>query len=108
MYYKVKIVVDEELYCVLRESEMFVGINFCFGMLMLELVGKVELGRMKGLGGDVSREMVVVVVDELLVREGVRNGWIDLLDGVEGVREVVERVVREGVDVVEGDLVYDE
>ncbi|KAK4641797.1 hypothetical protein QC761_504000 [Podospora bellae-mahoneyi] len=107
-YYKAKIAADEELYRVSRKSETLVGINLRPGTLTLEPAGKVELGRTKGSGGDVSRETVAVVADELLAREGVRNGWIDLLDGAEGVREAVERVVREGVDAAEGDPVYDE
>ena len=42
------------------------------------------------------------VIDELLGRKGVGNIWLDLLDGEEEIRRVVERVVREGVNAAKG------
>ncbi|KAK4177785.1 hypothetical protein QBC36DRAFT_309810 [Triangularia setosa] len=107
-YYKAKIAADEELYRVSKASKSLVGINLRPGTLTLEPAGKVELGRTKGSKGGVSRETVAVVADRLLAKEGVRNSWIDLVDGEEEVEEAVERVVREGVDAAEGDPVYEE
>ncbi|KAK0714390.1 hypothetical protein B0T21DRAFT_426566 [Apiosordaria backusii] len=107
-YYKAKIAADEELYRVSRGSKSLVGINLRPGTLTLEPAGKVELGKTKGSRGDVGRETVAVVADKLLAKEGVRNSWIDLLDGEEDVDEAVERVVREGVDAAEGEPVYEE
>ncbi|KAF3358563.1 hypothetical protein VdG1_00123 [Verticillium dahliae VDG1] len=36
-----------------------------------------------------------------------RTSWVDLLDGQEDIDEAVKRVVKEGVDVAEGEPVYD-
>lgn len=66
--------------------------------------GRVELGKTRGSSGKVSRESVAQVADELLASEGVRNSWVDLLDGEEEVGKTVERVVREGVDTAEGEF----
>ncbi|CBF70409.1 uncharacterized protein ANIA_05989 [Aspergillus nidulans FGSC A4] len=63
--------------------------------------GKVTLGKTKS-EGKVSRENVARVADALLAKEG-SKGWVDLLDGEEEIGDAVERVVREGVDVVEGE-----
>ncbi|KAK4166829.1 hypothetical protein QBC43DRAFT_312513 [Cladorrhinum sp. PSN259] len=106
-YYKAKIAADEELYKVSKQrGPGFVGINLRPGTLTLDPAGKVELGKTKGSRGNVSRESVAKVADQLLAREGVKNSWIDLLDGDEDVEKAVERVVREGVDAAEGEPVY--
>ncbi|KAK4194943.1 hypothetical protein QBC40DRAFT_317769 [Triangularia verruculosa] len=107
-YYKAKVAADEELYRVSKKSGRLVGICLRPGTLTLEPAGKVELGRTKGSQGEVGRETVAVVADQLLAKDGVKNCWVDLLDGGEGVEEAVERVVREGVDCAEGEEVYNE
>lgn len=53
-----------------------------------------------------SREAVARVSAELLGAEGVRNSWIDLLDGDEEIGAAVRRVVAEGVDAAEEDPVH--
>ncbi|KAE8148033.1 NAD(P)-binding protein [Aspergillus avenaceus] len=63
--------------------------------------GRVSLGKTEGRG-EVTREDVAIVADRLLAREDTR-GWYDLLNGEEAVDEAVDRVVREKVDVVEGE-----
>lgn len=63
--------------------------------------GKVQLGKTKGRGS-VTREDVAIVADKLLAREDTR-GWIDLLNGENGVDEEVERVVKHKVDAVDGE-----
>ncbi|KAL4871931.1 hypothetical protein BDV12DRAFT_183482 [Aspergillus spectabilis] len=63
--------------------------------------GRVLLGK-TGSEGKVTREDVARVADGLLAKEGAR-GWFDLLGGEEEIGSAVERVVREGVDVVEGE-----
>ncbi|KAL3435870.1 hypothetical protein BDV09DRAFT_184663 [Aspergillus tetrazonus] len=63
--------------------------------------GRVTLGKTKS-EGKVSRENVARVADVLLAKDG-SKGWVDLLDGEEEIGDAVERVVREGVDVVEGE-----
>ncbi|KAK3995261.1 hypothetical protein QBC44DRAFT_320754 [Cladorrhinum sp. PSN332] len=106
-YYKAKVAADEELYKVSKERGAgFVGIDLRPGTLTLDPAGKVELGKTKGSRGNVSRESVAKVADLLLAREGVKNSWVDLLDGDEDVDKAVERVVREGVDAAEGEPVY--
>lgn len=63
--------------------------------------GRVKLGK-TGAVGKVTREDVARVADGLLGKEGAR-GWVDLLNGEEEVGSAVDRVVREGVDTVEGE-----
>ncbi|KAL4910431.1 hypothetical protein BDW74DRAFT_145047 [Aspergillus multicolor] len=63
--------------------------------------GKVTLGKTKS-EGKVSREDVARVADALLAKDGAK-GWFDLLNGEEEVAVAVERVVRDKVDVVEGE-----
>lgn len=63
--------------------------------------GRVQLGKTRAKGG-VSREDVAIVADRLLAREDTRGYW-DLLNGEEPVDEAVERVVRDGIDAVEGE-----
>jgi hypothetical protein len=63
---------------------------------------KVELGVTAKGRGSVSREDVAIVADLVLARDDV-EGWIDLVNGEEGVEEAVERVAREKVDAVEGE-----
>ncbi|KAL4794795.1 hypothetical protein BDV19DRAFT_389933 [Aspergillus venezuelensis] len=63
--------------------------------------GKVQLTRTKS-EGKVSREDVARVADALLAKEGAK-GWFDLLGGEEGIESAVERVVKGGIDDVEGE-----
>lgn len=107
-YYAAKLAADEALYTASKDrGSAFVGINLRPGTLTLEPAGKVELGKTKRLGGDVSRESVAQVADLLLASEGVKNSWLDMLDGEEEVAKAVERVVSEGVDAAEGDPVFE-
>ena len=107
-YYQCKIVADEVLY---EESRRrgpgFVGINLRPGTLSMEPAGGVALGKTARVTGTVSREAVARVADLLLASEGVRNSWLDMLDGEEDAEAAVERVVGEGVDAAEGDPVYE-
>ncbi|KAL4783993.1 hypothetical protein BJX76DRAFT_348129 [Aspergillus varians] len=63
--------------------------------------GKVKLGK-TGSDGKVSREDVAKVADVLLATDE-SKGWYDLLGGEESIGDAVEKVVREGVDTVEGE-----
>ncbi|OJJ01233.1 hypothetical protein ASPVEDRAFT_886271 [Aspergillus versicolor CBS 583.65] len=63
--------------------------------------GNVNFGKI-GSQGKVPREDVARVADALLARQG-SKGWYDLLGGEEKIGDAVERVVREGVDAVEGE-----
>lgn len=65
-----------------------------------------ELGKTKTSRGKVSREAVAQVSAALLEADGVRNSWIDLLDGDEEIGAAVQRVVSDGVDAAEEDPVY--
>jgi len=66
-----------------------------------EATGKVQLGKTSAKGL-VSRADVADVGVRLLER-GDTRGWFDLLGGEEEVGEAVERVVREGVNSIEGE-----
>lgn len=96
---------DEVLYKVSKSrGSGFVGIDLRPGTLTEEpSSGKVELGKTKGASGKVSRESVAKVADLLLASEGVKNSWLDLLDGEEVIGAAVSRVVSEGVDAAEGE-----
>lgn len=63
--------------------------------------GKVQFGKTEGRG-NVTREDVAILADRLLARSDT-NGWYDLINGDEPIDDAVERVVREKVDVVEGE-----
>lgn len=104
-YYKAKVEADYVLYEVSKErGSNFVGIDLRPGTLSDEpSSGKVELGKTKSKSGDVSRESVAKVADLLLASEGVKNSWLDMLDGEEQLEDAVERVVQDGVDAAEGE-----
>ncbi|KAM7190094.1 hypothetical protein V8F33_009681 [Rhypophila sp. PSN 637] len=106
-YYEAKVAADEVLYEAGRQAgQRFVGINLRPGTLMDEKAGKVELGKTKKSGGNVSRESVAQVADQLLAAGDVGNVWLDLLDGEEDITGAVERVVKDGVDCAEGESFY--
>lgn len=63
---------------------------------------KVELGITPKGRGSVTREDVAIVADQLLARDDT-EGWLDLVNGEEGVEEAVERVARDKVDAVVGE-----
>lgn len=89
-----------------RESGLarpFQAINLRPGLLTDQpATRKVELGITPKGRGSVTREDVAIVADLLLARADT-EGWIDLVNGGEGVEEAVERVAREKVDAVVGE-----
>ncbi|KAG6150706.1 hypothetical protein E4U50_006415 [Claviceps purpurea] len=105
-YYQAKIAADEALYEASKKSSTLVGIDLRPGVLTEEPAGRVELGKTKHVKGNVSRATVAAAADALLAADGVRSGWIDLLDGEEDLDAAVARVVREGVDSAEGEAIY--
>lgn len=108
-YYKAKIEADETLYRVSRaKGDKFVGINLRPGTLTDDNDGGVELGKTRVVKGNVGREKVAKVADELLAKDGVKNCWLDLFDGDHDVKEAVDQVVANGVDAVEGEPVAKE
>lgn len=106
-YYKAKIEADEVLYKVSKHSSSLIGINLRPGTLTLEPAGKIALGKTGHPGSALSsREAVAETASALLASEGIKNTWLDLLDGDEDIQAAVDRVVRDGVDAAEGDPVY--
>jgi hypothetical protein len=107
-YYKAKLAADEAL-TVLGEERVKRDGKGKFSYIILrpgaltdgEETGLVSLGRTKARGS-VSRADVAEVAARLLDTEGA-CGWFDLLGGEEKVAEAVERVVREGVNSMEGE-----
>lgn len=106
-YYGAKLAADECL-TVLGEKRVrdgdkgFQYIDLRPGGLSDEgATGKVQLGKTKAKGM-VSRADVADVGVRLLEREDTR-GWFDLLGGEEEIGEAVERVVKEGVNSMEGE-----
>jgi nucleoside-diphosphate-sugar epimerase len=102
-YYAAKIEADECLTALAKQrGQDFQAIDLRPGYLTDEKpTGKVSLGKM-GAKGSVTRGDVADVAVRLLEKEGAR-GWIDLLGGEVDVAEAVERMLREGVDCVEGE-----
>lgn len=108
-YYTAKLAADEALYRLSRKrQDGFEAIDLRPGTLTEEEGGGVALGQ-TDTSGKVSRKSVARVTDALLAREGgVGSRWLDLLDGDEEVDAAVERVVKDNVDVVEGEPVTKE
>lgn len=104
-YYRAKIGSDEALYRASRARRNFVGINLRPSTLTDEPAGKVELGKPTSRA-DTSRASVAAVAALLLEKEGVRNGWYDLVDGDEEAQAAVDRVVKDRVNAADGDPVY--
>jgi NAD(P)H-binding len=105
-YFQAKIAADEVLYEVSKARPGFVAINLRPGTLTDEPTGNVELGKTKNARGVASRESVAKVADLLLASEGVKNTWLDLLDGDEDPVAAVKRVVEDGVNAAEGEPVF--
>lgn len=82
------------------------GIDLRPGTLTESPRGNVTLGKNKNVKGNVSRETVAHVADAILAAEGVKSGWIDLLQGDDDINEAVAAVVRDGVDAAEGEDIY--
>lgn len=104
-YYEAKVAADEVLY---RESlargDGFAGICLRPGTLTDKpSSGKAALGKLPVASGDVSRETVARVAEQLLAEQEVKSCWLDLLDGDEEIAAAVGRVVRDGVDCAEGE-----
>jgi nucleoside-diphosphate-sugar epimerase len=101
-YYIAKLAADDTLTVLGKEKEGFGYIVLRPGGLSDEPEsGKVQFGKTTARGL-VSRADVADVAVRLLEKEGVR-GWFDLLGGEEEVGSAVERVLREGIDSVEGE-----
>lgn len=106
-YYKAKIAADEALYETSRASNSLVGIGLRPATLTSEPAGKVALGADNvPIKGQVSREAVAKTADALLAAEGVKNSWLDLVDGDEEIEAAVQRVVRDNVDAAKGEPIY--
>lgn len=104
-YHAAKLAADECLTAAARKraSTGFRGIVLRPGTLTdEEKEGKVALGKTKAIGR-VGRRDVARVTVELL--ENAKTGaWLDLLQGdEEEVEDAVKRVVKEGVDCIEGE-----
>jgi len=107
-YYKAKLAADEALTVLGEERVQKEGKNkFAYiilrpGALIDEKeTGLVSMGKTSARG-QVTRADVADVAARLLEKEGA-SGWFDLLGGDKPVAEEVERVVKEGVNSIEGE-----
>lgn len=112
-YYKAKVAADEVLTVLAKErfdeeakkgipeNERFAGISLRPGTLTDQPAGGVTVGKINSRG-DTNRATVAETVASILGTEGAR-GWIDVLDGDEDVNVGVKRLVKEGIDNVEGE-----
>ena len=105
-YYKAKIEADEVLYKTSKQSASLTGICLRPGTLSDNPAGKISLGKIDHMSGNISRESVAKVASALLAADGVKNSWIDLLEGDQEVERAVERVTEESIDAAEGEPVY--
>ncbi|KAI1818272.1 NAD dependent epimerase/dehydratase [Poronia punctata] len=112
-YYEAKVAADQALYEIAKAKgerdggDGFAAVSLRPGELTLDNVRGVELGKTRNTSGKTSREAVAYVTAKLLDSEGLRSGWIDLLDGGEDPDDAVRRVVDEGVDCAEGEPFYE-
>ena len=104
-YHIAKLAADEALVeAVKRKSsggQDFTGWCLRPGNLTDDNEGGVALGKTKARG-KVGRGKVAEVAVELLAEKG-RGGWVDCLDGDEGVEEGVRSIVRDEVDCYDGE-----
>lgn len=56
--------------------------------------------------GNASRATVAATADALLAVDGIKNTWLDLLDGNDDVEAAVKKCVRDGVDAAEGEEIF--
>ncbi|KAL7942579.1 hypothetical protein V8C42DRAFT_148513 [Trichoderma barbatum] len=105
-YYKAKLAADEVLYEVSKKSPTLTGIDLRPGRLTEAPKGKVTLGKNERVHGSVSRDTVAHVIDALFAAEGVKSGWVDLLEGDDDINEAVAAVIRDSVDAAEGEEIY--
>jgi hypothetical protein len=117
-YYKAKIAADEVLTVLAKErfdaeakkgvpeNERFAGISLRPGTLTDEPAGGITIGKISSRG-NTSRVTVAETIVEVLTTEGAR-GWIDFVDGDENPGVAVKRLVKEGVDSVEGEEFEDQ
>lgn len=104
-YYEAKVPADELLHETGRRSSSLVGISLRPGALTEEPAGKVTLGKTVRPAESASRDTVAHVMDALLATDGLKTSWLDLADGDQEIDSAVQRVIKEGVDVAEGDPV---
>lgn len=107
-YFQAKIAADEALYAATKKTPGATLTGICLrpGTLSDDAAGKVVLGKIPHVKGNVPRESVAQVADALLAAEGVKSGWLDLLEGDESVDAAVNKAVKEGVDTAEGEAIY--
>lgn len=110
-YYKAKLAADEVLTVLAKERydeemkkgvsvhDCFIGISLRPGTLTDEKAGGVKVGKI-GVGGNTSRATTAYAIIAALETEGAK-GWIDVVDGDEEVSAAIQKLTKEGVDVVE-------
>jgi hypothetical protein len=105
-YYEAKVAADEVLYTESKKRRDFVGICLRPGLLTEEPAGNVTLGKLPKARGTSSRASVAQLAALLLDNQGVKNCWLDMLDGDEKPEAAVERCVQDGVNCAEGEPFY--
>ncbi|XDG05403.1 hypothetical protein ABKA04_005018 [Annulohypoxylon sp. FPYF3050] len=105
-YYEAKLPADKVLYVEGKKRKDFAGLCLRPGRLTMEPVGNVSLGKFPRAEGTTSRPSVAYLTALLLDAPGVKNCWLDLLDGDEDPEGAVKRCVEEEVDCAEGEDFY--
>jgi len=106
-YFKAKVAADEVLWRESKTRPDFAGVSLRPGTLTDAPAGRVELGRTKESKGSSSRESVAEVAALIAENDGFATSWVDHLDGDEDPKAAVHSVVKEKVDVAEGEEFYE-
>ncbi|KAI2627876.1 NAD(P)-binding protein [Hypomontagnella submonticulosa] len=105
-YYEAKIAADQVLYEEGKKRKDFAGICLRPASLTLEPAGNVKLGKIPQATGTSSRASVAHLTALLLDAPGVKNCWLDMIDGDGDPAAEVKRCIDEGVDCAEGEPFY--
>ena len=104
-YHIAKLAADETLVEAVKrrssEGSAFTGWCLRPGSLTDDNEGGIAVGKIAARG-KIGRGKVAKVAVELLAGEG-KGGWVDCLDGEEGIEEGVRRVISDGVDCHDGE-----
>ncbi|KAI1657062.1 NAD(P)-binding protein [Daldinia decipiens] len=105
-YYEAKIVADKVLWEEGKKRKDFAAVSLRPGILTMEPVGGVALGKYPRVAGTTSRPSVAYVTALLLDSPNLKTSWLDILDGDEDPDAAVKRCVEQGEDCAEGEPFY--
>lgn len=105
-YYEAKIVADKVLWEEGKKRKDFAAVSLRPGILTMEPVGGVALGKYPRVAGTTSRPSLAYVTALLLDSPNLKTSWLDILDGDEDPDAAVKRCIEQGEDCAEGEPFY--